>query len=88
MEYREVLLVVRIWRSQRRLKTFGHHSALFPVMIVVIESAGIYSSALIATIATSAARSNLQFIALDPVRYGHSLIITCAESHHNRLPFS
>ena len=88
MEYREVLLVVRIWRSQRRLKTFGHHSALFPVMIVVIESAAIYSSALIATIATSAARSNLQFIALDPVRYEYSLIITCAESHHNRLPFS
>jgi hypothetical protein len=86
MEYREVLLVFRIWRSQQLLKkTFGHHSALFPVMIVVIESAGIYSSALIATIATFAARSNLFSIILDPVRYEY---ITCAESHHNCLPFS
>ena len=88
MEYREVLLVVRIWRSQRRLKTFGHHSALFPVMIVVIESAAIYSSALIATIATYATQNHLQFILLDLVCYAYLFIISCAESHRDYLSSS
>jgi hypothetical protein len=69
MEYLEVLLVFRIWRSQRLLKkTFGHHSTLFQVMIVVIESAAICSSALIAAIATYAAGGHSQFIIMDLVR--------------------
>ena len=80
MEYREVLLVVRIWRSQRRLKAFGHDSTLFPVMIVMIEYAAVYSSALTAAIATYATQNNLQFIAFDLVRYEHLFIISCAES--------
>jgi hypothetical protein len=89
MEYREVLLVFRIWRSQRLLKkTFGHHSALFQVMIVVIEYTTIYSSALTAAIATYATQNNLQFITFDLVRYEYLFIISCAESQHNYLPFS
>jgi hypothetical protein len=76
MEYREVLFVFRIWRNQRLMKqTFGHHSTLFPVMIVVIESAVIYSSALIATIATYAAGNSSQFITIDLVRYYKYLFV-------------
>jgi hypothetical protein len=89
MEYREVLLVVRIWRSQQLLKkTFGRHSALFPVMIVVIESATIYSSALIAAIATHATQNIVESIIVDLVCYEYLFIIFCAESHHNYLTFS
>jgi len=89
MEYLEVLLVFRIWRSQRLLKkTFGHHSTLFQVMIVVIESAAICSSALIAAIATYAAGGYSQFIIMDLVRYEYLFIISCVKSHHDYLPFS
>ena len=44
------------------------HSTLLPVLVMVVESAAIYSSALISVIAVYAAGNNAQYIVLDLVR--------------------
>ncbi|KIM75047.1 hypothetical protein PILCRDRAFT_827604 [Piloderma croceum F 1598] len=59
------MIAFRIWQSQQRFKEARATSRLFPVMVMIIESGAIYSSALISVIATYATGNNAQYIIVD-----------------------
>jgi hypothetical protein len=59
------MIAFRIWQSQQRFKEAQATSRLFPVMVMIIESGAIYSSALISVIATYATGNNAQYIIVD-----------------------
>ncbi|KAF8520315.1 hypothetical protein JB92DRAFT_2895741 [Gautieria morchelliformis] len=58
------LIVYRIWTSSRAVASY-HQSSLIPVILAVVESAGLYSSMLLALLITYLLNSNGQYPALD-----------------------
>jgi len=59
------LVAWRIWWSQKALSNAQLPSSLTPVMITVVESGAIYSTALIAVMVAYATKTNGQYAALD-----------------------
>jgi hypothetical protein len=59
------LIVYRLWRSQRLMEPGRNNFKLLPVMVMVIESGAIYSSALVCVVVTYTSRNNEQYIILD-----------------------
>ncbi|KAF8496993.1 hypothetical protein JB92DRAFT_2987991 [Gautieria morchelliformis] len=60
------LIVYRIWTSNRSVASY-HQSSLIPVILALVESAGLYSSTLLALLIAYLANSNGQYPGLDTV---------------------
>jgi hypothetical protein len=60
------LIVYRIWTSSQSVASY-HPSSLIPVILAVVESAGLYSSTLLALLIAYLSNSNGQYPALDVV---------------------
>jgi hypothetical protein len=58
------LIVYRIWSSNRSVASY-HQSSLIPVILAVVESAALYSSALLALLISYALTSNGQYPGVD-----------------------
>jgi hypothetical protein len=76
------LIVYRLWRSQRLMEPGRNNFKLLPVMVMVIESGAIYSSALVCVVVTYTSRNNEQYIILDFVRSFSLSVVSRAESYH------
>ena len=60
-----VLIAFQIIRSQRQVKLYGQGNHLIPVLVVVIESAAIYSAVLTSLVTVYLLNSNAQYLILD-----------------------
>jgi hypothetical protein len=68
MEFPIGLIIYRIWRCQRLVEPARRNSALLPVMIMVVESGAVYSTALISVVITFSTGHSAQYVLLDFVR--------------------
>ncbi|KAF8582243.1 hypothetical protein K439DRAFT_1351653, partial [Ramaria rubella] len=64
--YATVMICFRIWRHNRAMRVLGH-SDLTSTIVIIVESAAIYSLGMAVTFFSFLARSNVQFPELDAV---------------------